>query len=471
MQRQSRRRVSRLAVVGAVLILALSAGAVLALTLGYADGTWSNAVSYGGAGVPVSCLAYGADNSSATPQNQTTVDENQVRYGRPADNNPDNCTPFSNQSGFGFNGSDGVPNFNPGEQFLLGVFTHYNNEIYLNRGDAADRLRTVGLAVALNFTDPVLNETLNYTVQLDETPNEAYPCAYGNEGGRGCNDRVTFPTAIGDETFTIDGVEYTLQITGFVDNGESASCPAAPAGAPATQFITGEDSLSRACLYARIVLKVDFGDAPNGPTLMANDGARHTITAAGPYLGNAKPDGENDGQPHASAAGDDLTVPDDEDGIVLVGPGIWSGPEGGKVTVLVNKGAAPRACVYGWVDWAGDGFGVGDDSTAQGFVTSSGNLELTFADNLPDPGSYPSAAFLRLRVLSGTDACPALGAGGLAADGEVEDHLLSFGPNAVSLAGFAAVPAFAWPAAGGLFTAVGLAGAGVTRIIRRRPRK
>jgi len=458
-------------VVSAVLILALSAGAVLALTLGYADGTWSNAVSYGGAGVPVSCLTYGADNSSATPQNQTTTDENQVRYGRPADNNPDNCTPFSNQSGFGFNGSDGVPNFNPGEQFLLGVFTHYNNEIYLNRGDAADRLRTVGLAVALNFTDPVLNETLNYTVQLDETPNEAYPCAYGNEGGRGCNDRVTFPTAIGDETFTIDGVEYTLQITGFVDNGESASCPAAPAGAPATQFITGEDSLSRACLYARIVLKVDFGDAPNGPTLMADDGARHTITAAGPWLGNAKPDGENDGQPHASAAGDDLTVPDDEDGIVLVGPGIWSVPEGGKVTVLVNKGAAPRACVYGWVDWAGDGFGGGDDSTAQGFVTSSGNLELTFADNLPDPGSYPSAAFLRLRVLSGTDACPALGASGLAADGEVEDHLLSFGPNAVSLAGFAAAPAFAWPAAGGLFTAVGLAGAGVTRIIRRRPRK
>ncbi len=37
------------------------------------------------------------------------------------------------------------------------------------------------LAVALNFTDPVLNETLNYTVQLDETPNEAFPCVYGNE--------------------------------------------------------------------------------------------------------------------------------------------------------------------------------------------------------------------------------------------------------------------------------------------------
>ncbi len=467
MQRRPRGRIS-LVGAAAILVLVLSVGGALALTLGYADGVWSNAVSYGGAGVPVTCLAYGADNSSAIPQNQTTADENQVRYGRPADNNPDNCTPFSNQSGFGFDGSDGVPNFNPGEQFLLGVFTHYNNEIYVNRDDAADRLRTVDLAVALNFTDPVLNETLNYTVQLDETPNEAFPCVYGNEGGRGCNDRVTFPTSIGDETFTIDGVEYTLQITGFVDNGESSSCPAAPAGAPATQFITGEDSLSRACLYGRIVLKVDFGDAPNGPTLMADNGARHTITATGPYLGNAKPDGENDGQPHASAVGDDLAVPDDEDGVVAMGPGIWSAPEGGKITVLVNKGSAPRACVYAWVDWAGDGFGVGSDSTAQGFVTSSGNLELNFTNNLPDAGSFPSTAFLRLRAVSGTDTCPALGADGLAADGEVEDHMLSFGPNAVNLSGFAASPAAsAWPAAGGLLSVLALTGAGLRRMIRR----
>ncbi len=467
MQRRPRGRIS-LVGAAAILVLVLSVGGALALTLGYADGVWSNAVSYGGAGVPVTCLAYGADNSSAIPQNQTTADENQVRYGRPADNNPDNCTPFSNQSGFGFDGSNGVPNFNPGEQFLLGVFTHYNNEIYVNRDDAADRLRTVDLAVALNFTDPALSETLNYTVQLDETPNEAFPCAYGNEGGRGCNDRVTFPTAIGDETFTIDGVEYTLQITGFVDNGESSSCPAAPAGAPATQFITGEDSLSRACLYGRIVLKVDFGDAPNGPTLMADNGARHTITATGPYLGNAKPDGENDGQPHASAVGDDLAVPDDEDGVVAMGPGIWSAPEGGKITVLVNKGSAPRACVYAWVDWAGDGFGVGSDSTAQGFVTSSGNLELNFTNNLPDAGSFPSTAFLRLRAVSGTDTCPALGADGLAADGEVEDHMLSFGPNAVNLSGFAASPAAsAWPAAGGLLSVLALTGAGLRRMIRR----
>ena len=55
----------------------------------------------------------------------------------------------------------------------------------------------------------------------------------------------------------------------------------------------------------------------------------------------------------------------------------------------------------------------------------------------------------------------------MAVDGEAEDHMLSFGPNAVNLSGFAAVPAAGWPAAGGLLSVLVLAGAGLKRMIRR----
>lgn len=71
---------------------------------------------------------------------------------------------------------------------------------------------------------------------------------------------------------------------------------------------------------------------------------------------------------------------------------------------------------------------------------SSGNLRLTFPNdaNMPAPGAFPDSIYLRLRVKSGTTPCDALGATGLAADGEVEDHLLSLDPNAVTLTGFTA---------------------------------
>ena len=68
---------------------------------------------------------------------------------------------------------------------------------------------------------------------------------------------------------------------------------------------------------------LDFGDAPDPsyPTLLANDGARHV--AIGPRLGTYR-DTELDGQPSATAAGDDLDrTPDDEDGVVFTSATRW----------------------------------------------------------------------------------------------------------------------------------------------------
>ena len=65
----------------------------------------------------------------------------------------------------------------------------------------------------------------------------------------------------------------------------------------------------------------DYGDAAQSrgyPTTVAMDGARHFIVP-GIHLGTLI-DGENDGQPHSMAEGDDQSGLDDEDGVLL-----WTG--------------------------------------------------------------------------------------------------------------------------------------------------
>src|SRR5262245_34020059 len=68
----------------------------------------------------------------------------------------------------------------------------------------------------------------------------------------------------------------------------------------------------------RLVLATDFGDAPIlYGTLLANNGPRHTVTP-GVFLG-ANVDSEADGQPNATATGDDTnggttSPPGDEQG-------------------------------------------------------------------------------------------------------------------------------------------------------------
>ncbi len=400
----------------AFLIVILATGVALALTLSNVDGVWSNARTY--AGVTPSSIEY--------INTLSTTDENQVRYGTPVTS--------GGKSGFGFDGNDGDFTIVPGEVFLLGKFTHYNNPIY-----ATNIMNLVDLDVTLNLTDPAIEETFTFTVELDETPNST-PCAYGATNGP-CDDRVILPASIPDQTFTIDGVPYTLQITGFIP-GDSGACPATPpvGSTPQTDYITAESTNNYACMYAQLVLPVDFGDAPDAAGQTAGvDPGRHNITATGPYLGTIRGDGEINGQPNASATGDDTSAFDDEDGFIAADTNWDDGS--GWITVQVNRGTAAgadRACVYAWIDWAGDGFGVGSDSTSQGYVTATGNLQLNFADT---PASIPNSLLVRLRVRSNNGACPALGTAGNAptglwADGEIEDHLLTFNPLAAELASF-----------------------------------
>lgn len=163
----------------------------------------------------------------------------------------------------------------------------------------------------------------------------------------------------------------------------------------------------------------DFGDAEylaswgGYPTLLAQDGARHVI--GGPWLGDSSdaPDSELDGQPEATASGDDtFDGNDDENGVTI--PAFFPGYPS-NIEVEVSGGGG---FVEAWIDYNAD-------------YQWQHPGERVYAGHLPD-GVHT------IQVLTSTSAVVGVTtarfristAGGLspmgeAANGEVEDHLVS----------------------------------------------
>ena len=157
----------------------------------------------------------------------------------------------------------------------------------------------------------------------------------------------------------------------------------------------------------------DYGDAPtNYPVTVARDGARHTLPTA-VWLGLLAPDGEPDGVPGPTADGDDTSGMDDEDGVLLPP----TAPVDSVVTAAVT--VTGSGILNAWVDFNGDGdwSGPGEQVVAELAVTA-GVHALTW---YVPANAVPGAAAARFRI----DSAGGLGAGGLAADGEVEDHMLA----------------------------------------------
>ena len=157
----------------------------------------------------------------------------------------------------------------------------------------------------------------------------------------------------------------------------------------------------------------DFGDAPAGdfapgyPTLLVHNGARHAI--GGPWLGgnDDKPDAEDDGQPDPNALGDDDDGNDDEDGVFI--PSLVPG-QTHNVLVHVNQGGIVQA----WVDFNNDEMWQTTECIHNGFLPNGPH-----AINVTVPNSAVlGQTFARFRISS----AGGLGPGGLANDGEVEDH-------------------------------------------------
>jgi len=180
------------------------------------------------------------------------------------------------------------------------------------------------------------------------------------------------------------------------------------------------------------VFGTDFGDAPDTfGTLLASNGARHTVNPDGSMRLGACVDTELDALPVTTVMGDDLSAGtstggtcllsnDDEDGVTVSGNAdlafyvIAGGPSDIPVTYTNLTGSAANLC--GYIDFDGNGtFGAGEfaGGTALAGVTN-GSAVLTF--NVPI-NAVNSGVFVRFRMTSA--ACAPTGS---APDGEVEDY-------------------------------------------------
>jgi len=154
---------------------------------------------------------------------------------------------------------------------------------------------------------------------------------------------------------------------------------------------------------------LDFGDAPDPtyPTLLANDGPRHTIVP-GLFLGRGV-DGERDGQPDAAAAGDDHNGAD-EDGVTF-GSALQPG-----MTASVEVTASAAGYLNAWIDFNRDGsFGGRGEQIFADQLLAAGVNRLTIA--VPTD-AVPGPTFARFRF----NSRGLLSYNGPAADGEVEDY-------------------------------------------------
>ncbi|HIF9074489.1 TPA: GEVED domain-containing protein, partial [Photobacterium damselae] len=178
------------------------------------------------------------------------------------------------------------------------------------------------------------------------------------------------------------------------------------------------------CRYAPVPL--DWADAPTVDgyaTELIADGPRHQTDVGLPYLGGNTPDNENDGQPTATADGDDTNglTPDDEDGFsqptisgILVA--------GDTLSLTVPVITSSNDNLYAWIDFDASGtFDADERQTVN--VTASGNEQLDFT--VPADVQLVDT-FVRLRICSSGEVCAQ--PTGSAGDGEVEDHLISLKP-------------------------------------------
>lgn len=153
------------------------------------------------------------------------------------------------------------------------------------------------------------------------------------------------------------------------------------------------------------VVEVDFGDAP---LTFAQD-AGHV--GSGPRLGDHR-DYESAAAPSAAVDGDDTNgVDDDEDGVMLGSLRINSTMS----AVNLDLQNAANAKADAWIDFDFNGEFSAQEKILDDAMLIAGLQTLNFA--VPE-GLTPGSTVLRVRVSSQGGLSP----GGLAADGEIEDH-------------------------------------------------
>jgi hypothetical protein len=161
---------------------------------------------------------------------------------------------------------------------------------------------------------------------------------------------------------------------------------------------------------------LDYGDAPASySTLTADGGPSHTILPG--YLLGSDVDVDVDGQPNATATGDDAVGLADEDGVVF--NTTIRGFDGTVTVTTSGVTAAQPGRLDAWVDFNQDGdFLDAGEQIFTSEVLDDGVNNLTFAI----PGSTTvGSSYSRFRLSSTGGLAPT----GTAIDGEVEDHVIT----------------------------------------------
>jgi hypothetical protein len=159
--------------------------------------------------------------------------------------------------------------------------------------------------------------------------------------------------------------------------------------------------------------ELDWGDAPDSyNTLSANNGARHNTSIAF-HLG-ATIDGDLDGQPTATANGDDTDAEgDDDDGVTLPSVLVTS------TTANITVNASGAGFLNAWVDFNNSGNWDASEQIFTNVALTTGDNALSFA--VP-AGATPANTFARFRYTTASVASPAFT--GLQTTGEVEDYAI-----------------------------------------------
>lgn len=152
---------------------------------------------------------------------------NEIRWGLPS--TLSGVTNRDAQSGYGFEGASAGTIVEPGVEFSVGNFIHYNNRIMAGTDPYAPTISGAELrvetSIMIGTTSYIFTKVFDFL--HDETPNGGVTsCAHGGtpgdaaNGGYGCNDRVT--AVVNEDAsseLVVDGVKYTFEFSGFRYNG------------------------------------------------------------------------------------------------------------------------------------------------------------------------------------------------------------------------------------------------------------
>ena len=197
----------------------------------------------------------GADVSAGTikgSDNQAdNIGTNSISWG----DVPNNGTP----SAYSFEATETPLDTVADELFTLGTFTHSNNPIW-TRGEMLN-----GAELALTFTiegvETAFQSVFNFTHWETENfrnSQQRRVCANGDLrsaeiNSDGCADRVTLElNEEQTDSFVVDGMEYVLDVTGFLHEGSLLD-----------SFWTREKAENTAILQASY--RLVSGDTPDGP--------------------------------------------------------------------------------------------------------------------------------------------------------------------------------------------------------------